>query len=63
MKNYNESVVITHSLNWPYIHDHPYRISTIGGSESSRTNILLNLVKYQRPNYLLMEEKKQELKH
>ena len=29
MKNYVE---INHNPNWPYIHDHPYRILTVGGS-------------------------------
>ena len=27
MKNYDESVEINHNSNWPYIPDHPYRIS------------------------------------
>ena len=30
--------------NWPYIPDHPYRILTIGGSGSGKTNVLLNLI-------------------
>ena len=30
--------------NWPYIPDHPYRILTIGGSVSEKTNVLLNLI-------------------
>ena len=73
MKNYNESVEIKHNLNWHYIPDHPYRILIIGGSESGKTNMLLNLIKnqilikfiytseihsIQSINYLLMEEKK-----
>ena len=29
---------------WPYIPDHPYRISIIGGSASGKTNTLLNLM-------------------
>ena len=33
-----------HSLNWPYIPDHPYRILIIGGSGSGKTNVLLNLI-------------------
>ena len=32
---------------WPYIPDHPYRISIIGGSGSGKTNTLLNLIKGQ----------------
>ena len=34
-----------HNKNWPYIPDHPYRILTIGGSGSGKTNALLNLIK------------------
>ena len=30
--------------NWPYIPDHPYRILTIVGSGSGKTNVLLNLI-------------------
>ena len=36
-----------HNKNWPYIPDHPYRILTIGGSESGKTNALLNLIEHQ----------------
>ena len=36
-----------HSLKWPYIPDHPYRILIIGGSGSGKTNPLLNLIKNQ----------------
>ena len=32
-----------HNEKWPYIPDHPYRISIIGGSGSGKTNTLLNL--------------------
>ena len=45
MKNYDESVKITHNPNWPYIPDHPYRILIIGGWRSGKTNVLLNLKK------------------
>ena len=48
MKNYDESVEINHNLNWPYIPDHPYRILIIGGSGSSKNNVLLNLIKHQQ---------------
>ena len=41
MKNYDESVQINYNPNWPYIPDHPYRISIIGGSRSGKTNVLL----------------------
>ena len=36
-----------HNKNWPYIPDHPYRILIIGGSESGKTNVLLNLIENQ----------------
>ena len=76
MKSYDESVEINHNPNWLYIPDSPYRISIIAGSGSGKTNVLWNLLKHQRQdidkvylyikdpsiNYLLTEEKKQELK-
>ena len=36
-----------HNKNWPYIPDHLYRILTIGGSGSGKTNALLNLIENQ----------------
>ena len=33
-----------HNKKWPYIADHPYRILITGGSESGKTNALLNLI-------------------
>ena len=50
MKNYDLSVKINHNPNWPYIPDHPYRILIIGGSGSGKTNVILNFIKYQRPD-------------
>ena len=50
LKDYEESVEINHNPNWPYIPDHPYRILIIGGSGSGKTNVLLNLIKHQRPD-------------
>ena len=50
MKNYDQSVEINHNLNWPYITDHCYRILIIGVSGSGKTNVLLNLIKHQRPD-------------
>ena len=50
MKNYDESVEINHNPSKFYIPDHPYRILIIGGSGSGKTNVLLNLIKHQRPD-------------
>ena len=50
MKNYDQPVEINHKLNWHYIPDHPYRILFIGGLGSGKTNVLLNLIKHQRPD-------------
>ena len=32
---------------WPEISDHPYRILIVGGSESRKTNVLLNLINHK----------------
>ena len=47
MENYDESVKRNHNTNWIYISSHPGRILTIGGWGSGKTNVLLNLIKYQ----------------
>ena len=79
-KNYDQSVKINLNPNWLYVPDQPYIILIIGGSGSWKTNVLMNLVKNQQPdfdkiylfvkihsnqsmNFLLTEEKKQELKN
>ena len=49
-KNYDESVKVNQNRNWPYIPNHLYWILIIGGSGSSTTNVLSNLIKYQRPD-------------
>ena len=49
MLNYDQSVEINNNPNWPYIPDHPYRILIIGGPGLGKTNVLLNLIKHQRP--------------
>ena len=49
-ENYDQSVEINHNPNWPYIPDHLYRILIIGGSGSEKTNLLLSLIKHQRPD-------------
>ena len=36
-----------HNKKGPFIPDHPYRISIIGGSGSRKTNPLLNLISQQ----------------
>ena len=36
-----------HNIKWPYTPDHPCRILIIGGSESGKTNALLNLINNQ----------------
>ena len=50
MKNYNKPVEINHNPNWSYILGHTYIILIIGGSRSGKTNVLLNLIKHQRPD-------------
>ena len=49
MKNYDTAVKTNHNPNSSYIPDQPYRILIIGGSKSRKSNVLLNLMKYQRP--------------
>ena len=49
IKNYGQAVEKIHNLGWPYIPDHPHKILIIGGSGSGKTNVLLNLIKNQRP--------------
>ena len=50
IKNDNKSVEINRNPNWFYIPDHLYSILIIGGSDSGKTNVLLNLIKQQRTN-------------
>ena len=42
---------LTHNTKWPYIPDRPNRFLIIGGSQSGQTNVLLNLIKYQQPDF------------
>ena len=42
---------IKHNEKWPYIPDHLYRIIIIGGSESGKTNALINLINEQNDIY------------
>ena len=41
---------INHNPNWPYIPDHTYIILIIGGLGSGKNNVLLGLIKHQRPD-------------
>ena len=50
MKNYDESVEINRNPNCLYILDHTHRILIICDSRSDKTNVLLNLIKDQRPD-------------
>ena len=36
-----------HNSKWPYIPDHPYIISVVGGSVSGKRNALLNSINNQ----------------
>ena len=46
---YDQSVEINHYPNSPYLPNHTYRILIIDDSEPGKTNVLLNLIKNQRP--------------
>ena len=50
MKNYDQLLELNHNSKKSYIPDNPYRILIIGGSGSGKTNVLLNLIKYQQTN-------------
>ena len=50
IKSYDESIKINRNPNWSYIPHHPYRVIFIGGLGSGKTNVLLNIVKYQPQN-------------
>ena len=41
---------VNHNPNWPYIPEHFYKILITGGLGSEKTNMLLNLIKHQRPD-------------
>ena len=45
--NYTNENKTEHSLDWPYVPDHPYRIFIIVGSGSGKTNALVNLINDQ----------------
>ena len=50
MQNYDKSVEINHNPIFFYIPDHSYIILIIASSGSGKTNVLLNLIKHQRPD-------------
>ena len=50
MENYDQSIEINDNRYWPYIPDHPYRILITGVSGSGKTNVLLNVIKHERPD-------------
>ena len=50
MKYQDQSVEINHNPNQIYIPDHCYKILVIGGSRPENSNVLLNLIKTQRPD-------------
>ena len=58
-----------HDKKWPYISDHPYRILTIGGSGSGKTNTLLHLISQSKdlskPKYGFLIKKRENtgIKH
>ena len=45
--NYTNENKTEHNPKWPHIPDHPYKILTVGGSGSGKTNALLNLINNQ----------------
>ena len=51
IKNYDQPVKTNDNPNWTYISDHPYKILITGGSGSGKNNVLLNLIKHQRPDF------------
>ena len=50
MKYYGDPVKIVHNPIRPYLSDHLYMILIIGSSGSDKTNVLLKLIKHQRPD-------------
>ena len=54
MKNYQKLVKANYKPNRNYITDHPHRILIISGSALSKTDVLLNVMKHQRPEFMYM---------
>ena len=51
MKDCDQLVEINHNPSWPYIPEHPYKTLIIGGSGSGKIDVLLNLIKNERPDF------------
>ena len=50
VKNYNESVEMDSNPNLLFILNHPYKILITAVSGPRKTNVLLSLIKHQRPD-------------
>ena len=55
IKYFDESFQMNHNSHWSYISHHPYKNLIIGGLVSGQTNVLLNLIKHQRPNLFICQ--------
>ena len=42
-----KEIIKEHNPHWPEIPDQPYRVLIVGGSESGKTNTLLNLINHK----------------
>lgn len=51
IKYFDESFQMNHNSHWSYISHHPYKNLIIGGLVSGQTNVLLNLIKHQQPDF------------
>ena len=40
-------IILQNNPDWSQTLDHPYRILITGGSESGKTNVLLNIISHQ----------------
>ena len=47
LDDYTNENKTEHNPKWPYLPDHPYRILTVGGRGSGKTNSLSNLINNQ----------------
>ena len=51
MKKYNKSVKINQNPSWPHIPAHRFGILIFASAGLGKTNVLLNLMKNQQPDY------------